>query len=182
MRWYSMVGIVVILIVVFSGCGDERMFNKKEHSNEAIADAQMEKVLDSLESGDVKQLISLFAANTISETVDMRESLDMLFSYYKGNYISYNNWSATGSATTREGNHIVKEIYGTYDVTTDVGVYRFAFLYVAEDSSTPNNIGIRSIYVINMADDIDPQYAYRGDGLYTPGIHIGIPNNLPEEE
>jgi hypothetical protein len=31
-------------------------------------------------------------------------------------------------------------------------------------------------------DDIDPQYAYRGDGLYTPGIQIGIKNTLPNEE
>ena len=182
MKWHAIVCIAVIIIVTFCGCGAESMFNKKNHNNESIADVQMEKFLNTLESGDSEQLISLFATNAISETVDMRESIDMLYSYYQGNYISYNNWSATGSSTTREGNHIVKEIYGTYDVTTNEGVYRFAFLYVAEDSADPNNIGIRSIYVINMDDDIDLQYAYRGDGLYTPGIHIGIPNNLPEEE
>lgn len=178
----AIICIVVIIIVAVCGCADVSMFEKIPPSDEAIADAQMEAILNALESCDSGQLVSLFAANTQSETRDMQESFNMLSSYYQGNYISYNNWSATGTSTTRDGSHIVKEIYGTYDVTTNVGIYRFAFLYVSTDSVDPNNVGLKSTYVIKMDDDTDPQYAYRGDGLYTPGIHIGITNDLPDEE
>ena len=158
------------------------MFRKMFPSSETIANAQMEAFLNALESHDTKQLISLFATNALSETVNIQSSVDLLYSYYQGNCVSYNNWGATGTSETREGSHIVKEIYGTYDVTTNVGMYRYAFLYIAKDSSNPGNIGLWSVYIIKMDDDIDPQYAYRGDGLYTPGIQIGIKNTLPNEE
>ena len=75
----------------------------------------------------------------------------------------------------------MKKIYGTYDVVTDVGVYRFAFLYVAADSAVVDNVGLRSVYVIKMDEDIDPQYAYRGDHTYAPGIQLGVQNNIPDE-
>lgn len=158
------------------------MFKRKFRSNEEIANDQMEMFLKALESCDTEQLVSLFSANALLETKNIQESVDMLYSYYQGNYRSYNNWSATSSSTRREGSRIVKEIRGTYDVTTNVGIYRFAFLYIDTDSAVPDNIGLSSVYVIKMDDDIDQQRAYRGDGLYTPGIHIGVPNKLPDEE
>lgn len=170
--------IIAALMIMICGCEVVKIMP----SDEAIANAQMEAFLNALENRDTEQLISLFTANALSETENIQYSVDMLYSYYQGNYTSYNNWGGPDTSTTREGIHIGKEMHGTYDVVTDADVYRFAFLYVAVDSTVADNVGLWSVYVIKMDDDTDSQYAYRGDALYTPGIQIGIPNNLPDEE
>ena len=50
--------------------------------------------------------------------------------------------------------------------------YRFAMEFMLQDTADADNVGIRSLYVIRLADDPNPQRAYRGDGENTPGINI----------
>lgn len=181
MKKLTVICVLAVVMAAICGCGGNDMFKKVTPSNETIANNQMEAFLNALESHDTERLMSLFAPNALSEAEDFQQSIDSLFSYYQGNYSSYDNWSATGASTRRENSHVVKKLYGTYDVTTDANVYRFAFLYVATDSHVPDNVGLWSVYIIKMDDDLDPQYAYRGDDMYTPGIQIGIQNTIPAE-
>ena len=53
-------------------------------------------------------------------------------------------------------------------------MYRIAIQSFTVDTANPNNVGIWSLYIIKAEDDEDPYSAYRGDGKYTPGIHINI--------
>ena len=175
----SLAIVIVFLIIALGGCAGEGMFGKIMHSDEAIADKQMEEFLNALENHDTDGMASLFAPNALSEVDEFQKVIDELYLYYQGSYNAYNNWNATNTVTLRENGRIIKEIYGTYDVTTDEGVYRFAFRYVESDSRAAENIGLWSVYVISMDLDIDPEYAYRGDGLYSVGIQIGIPNSIP---
>ena len=50
--------------------------------------------------------------------------------------------------------------------------HRFAMEFMLQDTADADNVGIRSLYVIRLADDPNPQRAYRGDGENTPGINI----------
>lgn len=181
MKRIVVVFLLLILLIVVSGCGNLSglLFGMK--SNADICDEQMESFLNALEAQDTKSMIALFAQNALIEAENMAETVDLLYSYYQGNYYSYDNWGATNSEKIMENGYLRIEYYGTYDVTTNMGTYRFVFHYVAEDSFDEGNVGLNSIYVIKMEDDTDMQYAYRGDGLYTPGIQIGVPNTLPEE-
>ena len=43
------------------------------------------------------------------------------------------------------------------------------------------NIGIWSFYIIKLQDDTDPQFAYRGDDKFTPGINFNKKNVIPDE-
>lgn len=178
MKALTLICTIAVIALTFYGCVGDGMFQ----SESTIANAQMDAILCALENRDAEQLTSLFAKNALSEVENFQSAVDSLFSYYQGNHTSYNNWGATNSSTEREGNHQIRKIYGTYDVTTNTGTYRFAFLYVVTDTLYPDNVGLRSVYVIKMEEDTDPQCAYRGDDLYTPGIQIGIPNKLPVEE
>ena len=63
-------------------------------------------------------------------------------------------------------------VYSTYDVETTQDQYRFAMELILRDSADVANVGIRSLYVIRLEDDPEPQFAYRGDGEDTPGINI----------
>ena len=65
-----------------------------------------------------------------------------------------------------------KCLYATYDVETTQDQYRFAMEFMLQDTADADNVGIRSLYVIRLADDPNPQRAYRGDGEDTPGINI----------
>ena len=180
MKKATIIFIILLVLIIMSGCVDSNMFGLKIQNDEEVANVQMETFLRALEKRNTEEIASLFSSNTLKDVDDIQSAIDSLYSYYKGNYLSYDNWDATNTSTIREGSLFVKEIYGTYDVVTDAAVYRFAFLYVSHDSSSADNIGFRSIYIINMADDTDPQFAYRGDNLYIPGIQIGVPNIIPD--
>lgn len=69
--------------------------------------------------------------------------------------------------------------YATYDVETTQDKYRFAMEYMLLDTADADNVGIRSLYIIRLADDTDPQFAYRGDEKYTPGININKKSRIP---
>ena len=60
-----------------------------------------------------------------------------------------------------------------------VNKYRFAMEYMLLDTADADNVGIRSLYIIRLADDTDPQFAYRGDEKYTPGININKKSRIP---
>ena len=51
--------------------------------------------------------------------------------------------------------------------------------YMLLDTADADNVGIRSLYIIRLADDTDPQFAYRGDEKYTPGININKKSRIP---
>lgn len=105
-----------------------------------------------------------------------------LFDYYGGDFVSYNNWGGPGVEETREDGYRLKEFYSTYDVKTSERTYRFAMQDVTIDIVNPDNVGIRSLYVIKMEDDTDPLFAYRGDGKNTPGINMNIKNYIPPDD
>lgn len=181
MKNMPIVCVIALLLIAVSGCTRLKSAMIASKSSTQITDEQMEALLGALETQDTESILTLFAPNALNEANNMETTVDLLYSYYQGNYRTYDNWDAANSETTKENDYLRVEYYGTYDVVTDMDAYRFAFHYVAADSADEGNVGINSIYVIKMVDDTDPRYAYRGDGRYTPGIQIGVPNSIPNE-
>lgn len=50
-----------------------------------------------------------------------------------------------------------KCLYATYDVETTQDQYRFAMEFMLQDTADADNVGIRSLYVIRLADDPNPR-------------------------
>ena len=146
----------------------------------SYANGQMEKVLKALQQKDKETLTDMFSKTAIAKEDDWEKSLDELFDYYQGEYISYDDWGGPGSGETVELDKIEKDIESTYDVKTSVGEYRFSLFEYTENTFTEANVGIMSLYIIKMEDDTDQKSAYWGDGKNTPGINIG--KTWPGEE
>ena len=100
--------------------------------------------------------------------------MDCLFDYYRGEFVSYDDWGGPGVEQSVDNGRKKKEMYSTYDIKTSEQMYRIAIQSFTVDTANPNNVGIWSLYIIKAEDDEDPYSAYRGDGKYTPGIHINI--------
>ena len=138
------------------------------------------ELLDVLEHDNTEGLREMFAKNAIATIKTLDDDMKEVFQYYSGKLVSFTNpCGAADESYSSENGHTKVEKYWTYDVTTSECKYRMTFYEVAEDTKIPENIGIWSISIIKMVDDTDPEYAYWGDGNFTPGINIGIKNLLP---
>lgn len=151
--------------------------NDREKANESF-----EKVISAIENQDNDALRSLFSTHVLRDTQDWDRSANELFSYFQGTLVSYDDWNGheVSSGINDDGSgRCWKTLHSTYDVKTTQDEYRFAIELVLVDTEDADNVGIRSLYVIKLADDTDPTFAYRGDGKNTPGIHINKKNVIP---
>ena len=180
------IAIVILLVAVFvCSCSSKRNNAFGNNNSERVeANQKMEKVLQALENEDADGLTSLFSANVIAEDDSFNEKLDLLFEYYNGALVSYNDWGAPAvyNSVDSEGyNRRVTSYDMTYDVETTEEKYRFAIYYVVLDTADVKNVGIQSLYIIKAQDDTNLQFPYWGDGKNTPGINIDVKNDIREE-
>ena len=148
-------------------------------SDDYLCCTVLKDIVRSIETKDKDLLLSLFSENTKSECPDLERQAEALLNYCSGKMISFGEFRGHPSEHSYfhgDGNY-EKELDPSYDINTTDGSYRISFFYKHVDTIDRGNEGILSLYVIKAEDDIDLNYAYRGDGKYTPGIHIGITDN-----
>ena len=136
----------------------------------------LEKALEAIQSQNHEELSALFSVESQSEKDKFENSVNELFEYYKGETLTYDDWGGPITEKSADAEHYVRIMEATYDLKTTEEDYRIAILYVAENTRNLDSEGIQSFYIIKRNDDTNSQYAYRGDGKYTLGINIGIPN------
>ena len=142
-------------------------------SDNEDADNKLQAFVHCLDNKDREGIKALFAQNKIAALTDFDESVEELLLYYDGGHISVDRYS-TGVEEDKDGGIERKWYSMSYDVTTDAAIYRMAFYWCAKDTGDNGNVGIESFYVIKATDDPNyPQYAYGGDGFWTPGMNIG---------
>ena len=128
---------------------------------------------DDEDAEDGDGIKALFAPNKIAGLSDFDKSLEELFLYYDGEFVSVTRHS-TGVEDDKDSGIERKWYNMSYDVTTSAAIYRMAFFWCAKDTGDSGNVGIESFYILKADDDPNfPQYTYRGDGAWTPGINIG---------
>ena len=142
-------------------------------SDNEDADNKLQAFVQCLDNEDREGIKALFAQNKIAEISNFDESIEELLLYYEGEYMSVERHS-TGVEEDKDSGIVRKWYNMSYDVTTDTTIYRMAFYWCVKDTGDDGNEGIESFYIIKATDDPNyPQYAYGGDGLWTPGINIG---------
>ncbi len=173
----------LMCILLLSSCSGSSTSGVLGINNErAYAKAKMNEVLDSIENNDNESLKKLFSKKAITQLNDIDQSIYSLFDYFQGDFVSYDDWAGSGGETTWDNGYKQEIIYSSFDVKTSTNEYRFAFKIVTVDTADKDNVGIHSLYIIKMEDDIDPELGYVGDNKYTAGIHIGVKNTLPTED
>ena len=174
--------IILTSTLGLSGCsGMREKFLKTDDSK--IANKCFEKLIKNIQNQDADAIRLQFSNNVLKETQNMDENICLLFDYFKGEMLSYNDWGATETeiGVNDDSKHRNwKKLRSTYDIETTEDKYRVAMEFISKDTADEYNVGIRSLYIIRFEDDTDPQYAYRGDGMDTPGINIGEKNIIPD--
>jgi hypothetical protein len=138
--------------------------------------ACMDKLCEALQNRDKDALKALLSKNVVYAVEDTDAQVDALFDYFVGEYQSYYDPAATSTSAEKYDGKKRKYHEMTYEVYTNTNQYRVAILYYVYDTFDKDNEGIYSLYILNATDDSDLSVCYRGDGKYTPGINIGIPN------
>lgn len=174
--------VVLLVSLVFSSCsiGGSEMFSRfgflYNNTDCEVSNNKFEEILNAIQNKDEKALKSLFAKNALNKIENFDDSVEELFSYYEGKFISYDDWGgpyATGEI--KYGNKIT-ELRPTYDIVTDKGNYRATMKMISVDTNDSDNIGVWSIYIIKAEHDDDLSRAYWGDKKNTPGINLDIKN------
>jgi hypothetical protein len=159
----------IVLGVTLVGC-DFAFFN----NDNKISEDKFKSFLFAIETGNKDTIRALFSYNKINNISDFDDDIDGLLTYYQGNHSSYDYWGLGTDIDVDSG--ITKKWFNiSYDVTTPIDVYRIAIYWCVQDTGDDANVGIWSLYILKLSADSNPDYAYRGDGQWTPGIHIAIP-------
>ena len=155
--------LLIILVLLLTSCssGDSNMVRDLFRKNEReAANERFEELVKAIQNQDSDSLKLLFSEKSLKESQNAEEDIQALLDYFQGGM----NADGTG--------RYWKCLYATYDVETTQDQYRFAMEFMLQDTADADNVGIRSLYVIRLADDPNPQRAYRGDGENTPWINI----------
>lgn len=167
---------VFLFIVSFSlsltSCkiGDQLM-GKFYETDDQIAEKRIEQVIEAIQKKNEELLKSMFSEKAISEAENFDESVTELMEFFQGNFESRNEGTYGTNEEFDEPSSRIKELQSTYDIKTSEQKYRIAILEIIVDTKHPDNVGIKSLYIIN-AKDSDMQYAYWGHGKWNPGIVI----------
>lgn len=170
MRKGIFASLLLVISILFGACSGGDFYL----SDSQIVNAQFDKILKALESEDPAALKSLFSPNAIEQAQSFDGCVQALFEYCQGTGAFYADDGPATTEKSQDDGVERKVIDKSYDVSTSTDTYRFAISFVVTDDGDKDNIGIWSLYVIKMKDDLDPDDAYWGDGKNTPGIHIGI--------
>ena len=120
----------------------------------------------------------MFSPEIIKKCDSFDESVDLLFNYFLGDFVSYDDMDAyvCDDDFERDGTRR-KKISSTYIVKTSKTEYKIAIFDCIIDTQNQNNVGIKSLYIVKESESPSYGFAYWGDGNETPGINIGISDN-----
>ena len=146
------------------------IFTRRYSTDSKQADYIFEQIINAIESDDASALKELFATSTVSYIGSFEEDIHLLMDFYEGEMISYKRFGP-GTHTIKEGSFQRKEVFASFDVTTNVADYRFAIRFCTVDSENSGEIGVYSLYIIKAASS-KLSSAYWGNDVWNEGINI----------
>lgn len=182
MKRICKLSLILILSLLLSSCSMLRLALQRtgepDLGNEERINEQFYIILDAMESKDKEKLKSVFAPAIIQAHPDLDERIDELFLFYDppqyARPVEWGGCSEEGKYES-ESRFVHYEASATYDLITTKEAYRLALTMCTEDTATPDNIGITSIYITKTERIGDLYCAYWGGGNDAPGIHIKYP-------
>ncbi len=170
---------VLILGMLFlSSCsiGGSRTSMLNIDSDEAKANARLEKVIEAIKNKDKEALKAMFSKKALSEANDFDSSMDDLFNFFQG---KVDLWKKSSGPTVFESNdhgEKKKEVSSYYYVNTDKQKYFFLLEDYPIDTDHPDNVGLYLLLAVK-AEDREKIYDGTQKILYDGKIklsHAGI--------
>ncbi|MBR2311032.1 MAG: DUF5104 domain-containing protein [Oscillospiraceae bacterium] len=136
-----------------------------------VADRTFSEIISAVKSNDAAKIADLFAPSVKSET-KLSTAATSLIDFVRGDIVSFSSASeaGVGTDTNKDSKKIKKEINAAFSVHTTESTYYIAVKECTKDDFSCD-VGLLSIYIIE-ANNWTEDYIYRGDGKWTPGIHI----------
>lgn len=150
--------------------GEADVFNRNFNTDSEQADYIFEQIINALENKDALALKALFSDSTVASIGNFEEDIHTLVNFYEGEMVFYKRYGP-GSHAYKEGTTQAKDIFASFDITTNLTKYRLAIRFCAVDSEKPENIGLYSLYIIK-AENSDLAFAYWGNDVWNVGINI----------
>ena len=157
---FTAVALSLILSMSITGCVFGGLIFDSDTS---VAAKKLDSLIECIEKKDSEGLKALFAPNKLADIDDFDESIQELFDYYGGEFVSHPN-STPGSmkdsdyGTVKEYFLIRNEVYTTEDT------YYFTIYWYIRDDTDRGNEGIWSLDVLKSEDSPadNDSYCYIG--------------------
>ena len=168
--------VLILTLLLFTSCslGEINMKNHFSQIDPQATNNKFEEIISAIQNQNEPALKDLFSKTSISQAEDIHSSITALFDFFQGEMLSYDDLGARSIDKGKNDDgtrRIWESIQSTYDVETTEQKYRFAIKEFTKDTADPNNVGIYSLYIIRE-EDSNLQFAYWGDGQWSPGIII----------
>ena len=160
--------LIIFLNQSLLGCNDMH----KNLSDQYIANNCLNQLLDAIENEDINQVRSLFSKKVLLEMLEFDNSVIDLFAFYQGHAEEFDGQCPLYTDYKRDNEKETKFIFASYDIETNINVYRVAIQYCAVDNCNPNNVGLWSISIILFEDDPSPGHTYWGNVGNILGITV----------
>ena len=169
-KWALLLIVLVFLCTSCSLGGNSALFAGKSDTD--IADGTFKQLVDAINSHDSLKVEAIFSKNAQAET-DIAKEAEALFAFVSGDILSYTLASDAGVGVDRkvEKGKQQKEIQSSFTLKTTDSEYHVAVKECVGDDFDENNLGVRSVYIIE-SKDWNEDYIYRGDSAWTYGINL----------
>lgn len=141
--------------------------------NASIANNTFGQVVNAIENQDKTALKALFSETVHQEAINFDANADDLLNFIQGEIIPSHD--TTNPGVGMEGKYEYgkkrKEIQSAFCIETSEQKYYIAINECSVDTFDKDNVGVKSIYIIN-AEDWKDECVYRGEGEWKLGINI----------
>lgn len=166
MKRITVIFILFVLFFSFSSCVFSNILTYPGSDDKLMRECA-DRLFNAVKSNDRESVKSSFSPDV---SID-EDSVDKLFSYIKGNIIS---WKEDGSPVCYDSSGEygrIKELIFRYSLTTDSEEFMVYFYDVPVDTSKEGNKGIHSLMIIRK-DEESKLTGNIEDRAKTPGITI----------
>ena len=166
--------LLIALMLFLTSCSlggvNMGIFNE---NNESIANNTFEQIVNAIKNQDKTMLEALFSEKVRNEVINFDVDATDFLNFIQEEIISFDDATKAGIGIDGDIEHGKKrkEIQSSFCVETSEQKYYIAIRECTEDTFDRDNVGVKSIYIIN-ANDWKEDYVYRGDGKWTLGINI----------
>ena len=146
--------------------------------DKAIATETLGQIITAVLEEDEDALKHIFSQQVCEDEANhMDESIAELMDFFQGEVLEIDDSDPVlGQDKTVEYGRRKIEINSAFGVTTSEREYYIAIKQCTENSFEPSGVGVTSFYIV-AAENWTVSTVFRGDGKWTPGIHI-----IDEEE
>lgn len=167
--------LLLAVALIFTGCGSA-ISNFKNLYGDAytLFEKTILEMFQAIQNEDKEALKKLFSPN-VRDNESFDNMVDALFDFIQGDVISYHIDNSPGASKAVLPQVTTRSAYGPISIKTSSNTYYLEVKECLIDTSDKNNEGICSVYIID-AKNWQTRFTYRGDGLWTDGIHIETGN------